>query len=181
MNPTLLTFTGRTIDMLDPKPSDIVLEDIAHCLAVQARFNGHFAGWHYSVAEHSVHVADLLRGWGEPTDVQRAGLMHDAAEAYVGDLIGPMKKALRALAGGPSGFDEIERRWSLAIGGRFGVALEPMSDSVKLADLAQFAQEDFELRGVPIPGLFSGRPVQSMGPSCAMEFFVDAAERLGVR
>jgi len=84
------TYTGRFIDPFQP-PGDFHLVDIAHALSNLCRFNGH-AKRFYSVAQHSVHVAQLVRrlGGGQ-VDVAHA-LLHDAAEAYMGDVPRPIKR-----------------------------------------------------------------------------------------
>ncbi|MFA5286352.1 MAG: hypothetical protein WC347_12205, partial [Smithellaceae bacterium] len=75
------TFSGIAFDLLNPKPEMILLEDIIHSLALINRFNG-AAIFPYSVAQHSLYVASLL-----PSELKLHGLLHDAAEAYVGDMV----------------------------------------------------------------------------------------------
>lgn len=89
--------SGRRLDLLDPSPLDIEIEDIAHGLARVARWNGQTVGQHaLSVAQHSVIVetiaASLNPSWGPQERL--AALLHDAAEYVVGDLISPFKAAL---------------------------------------------------------------------------------------
>lgn len=87
------TNDGREINLLDPQPSAISIDSIANALSMQTRFNGHITRF-YSVAEHSVLVSDLLlRGTGSYR-LALAGLLHDASEAYMGDLISPVKHAM---------------------------------------------------------------------------------------
>ena len=89
--PYFATFTGRKIDLTTISENDICLEDIAHHLTQIQRYGGALPfGTVYSVAEHSLHVADYL---SKRTDLEtiRWGLMHDAAEAYIGDLITGLK------------------------------------------------------------------------------------------
>lgn len=168
---TLRTYNGHDIDMLAPEPGDIVLGDIAHALAMSCRFGGH-CSMHYSVAEHSVAVADWLRDRGHGEDVQRAGLLHDAAEAYIGDVISPMKRALAAL-GGVVALEELEARWHRAIGNRFDVCLDPLPAVVHDADQALFEIErDF------LATRASGR-VELPWYEAEVEFVV-AARRLGI-
>lgn len=85
----VLTHSGARIDPLNPDPDDIVLEDIAHGLARTARFSGQIP--FLSVAIHSLNVAARVEG----AKTQLAALMHDAAEAYLGDLASPVKARLR--------------------------------------------------------------------------------------
>lgn len=87
---TIQTTSGRTVHLFDPKVEEIELEDIARALSQINRFTGHTKRL-YSVAEHSIYVAELLRQWGEPTYVQLQGLLHDSQEAYLGDISGPLK------------------------------------------------------------------------------------------
>lgn len=87
------TATGRWVHLLDPKPDQINLHDIAHALSRVCRFGGHIAGEGiYSVAEHSLHVSAMLRRqYGDPS-LTLAGLLHDASEAYLGDMVRPLKQ-----------------------------------------------------------------------------------------
>lgn len=87
------TFTGRMVDVTNPKREDIALADIAHALANTCRFNGHTREF-YSVAQHSV-LASLLVDAPDANDrddlmLQRAALLHDAHEAYLGDIPRPL-------------------------------------------------------------------------------------------
>lgn len=97
--PWIATFTGRRHYFLDPHPSEIVIEDIAHALSMICRYGGHCRTF-YSVAEHSVRVAEamLLGRFGDlnyvPIEVLFA-LLHDASEAYLGDLVHPLKVILK--------------------------------------------------------------------------------------
>jgi hypothetical protein len=84
-------YTGRDINMLDLAPVDVNIHDIAHSLAMQCRFGGH-TKFHYSVAQHSVYVAE--RVFDVTKDPTRAllGLLHDGSEAYLTDLPRPVKR-----------------------------------------------------------------------------------------
>jgi hypothetical protein len=81
----ILTFTGRRVDPLNLRPSDVCIEDIAHSLSLLNRFTGH-TRTAYSVAEHSIRVAAKCS-----RDVRLHGLLHDAAECYINDLSRPLK------------------------------------------------------------------------------------------
>lgn len=86
--PYIQTYTGKKFHPFDPKPEEICIEDIAHSLAHICRFNGH-TEFFYSVAQHSLIVAHLLKD--ESPLTQLLGLLHDAAEAYIGDIPAPIK------------------------------------------------------------------------------------------
>jgi hypothetical protein len=82
------TYSGCEIDFNAPDKQNILLEDIAHSLAHICRFNGHISKF-YSVAQHSVLVTYLA-----PEELHKAAILHDAAEAYLGDVISPLKNLL---------------------------------------------------------------------------------------
>lgn len=88
MSHWIQTYSGKAFDLLDPQPDMVDFDDIAHALSLLCRFSGHTRR-HYSVAQHSVMVASQL-----PAKLQLAGLLHDAHEAYIGDISTPMKRAL---------------------------------------------------------------------------------------
>jgi 5'-deoxynucleotidase YfbR-like HD superfamily hydrolase len=104
-DPWVQTFSGVAFDLLTPRVEDVQINDIAISLSRLARYAGHtrgtaINGCGYSVAQHSVLVADLLRTWGADAKLQREGLLHDAAEAYYGDITSPVQRALIRLGGG---------------------------------------------------------------------------------
>lgn len=84
------TSTGGKIHIFDPQPGEIRLEDIVHACGYTCRYGGH-CKTHYSVAQHSVHVADVVKDRGGNATLQLQALLHDAAEAYIGDLPRPVK------------------------------------------------------------------------------------------
>lgn len=92
------TISGKKIDLLNLKPEDVDFHDIAHNLANVNRFCG-ATKRPYSVAEHCVRVHDELAKRGETLPTRLIGLLHDAHEAYMGDIITPVKNALAELAG----------------------------------------------------------------------------------
>jgi hypothetical protein len=121
-----LTYAGRMVDLLRPDPEQIELIDIAHALARITRFTGH-GDQCFTVAQHSVMVHDLARvPWA---------LLHDAAEAYIGDVSSPLKVALRTLAftSALSDFDIIENNWQHAVSIRFGVPIVDVHAADRLA------------------------------------------------
>lgn len=85
------TFTGVEFWPLDPRPEDIVLEDIAHGLSHICRFGGHTRTF-YCVGDHALHVTDCIKQLGGTVLEQFIGLHHDDTEAYVGDVVRPMKR-----------------------------------------------------------------------------------------
>lgn len=94
MNAWMLTASGRRWPLTDPGPSDVHWPDIADALAKLCRFNGHCTTF-YSVAQHSVFVAELL-----PPELRPYGLLHDAHEAFLGDIHRPMQLAMDQIAAG---------------------------------------------------------------------------------
>lgn len=110
--------SGRRLDLLDPTAVDIEIEDIAHGLAFQARWNGQTIGdFPYSVAEHSLLVERLFSAANPDSDPKwkLAALLHDAPEYVIGDMISPVKAAV-----GP-GYGELDERLASAIHIRFGL------------------------------------------------------------
>lgn len=110
--------SGRRLDLLDPSPLDVEIEDIAHGLAFVARWNGQTRGdWPYSVAEHSLLVDDLFHEMNpeSPARWRLAALLHDAPEYVIGDMISPVKSAV-----GP-GYKAMDMRLTAAVHQRFGL------------------------------------------------------------
>jgi 5'-deoxynucleotidase YfbR-like HD superfamily hydrolase len=136
------TWSGRRFYPADPRVEDVCLGDIAHALARICRFNGHVRDT-YSVAQHCVLVSELVL-----PDLALHGLLHDAAEAYTGDLIAPMKRALRTHSNADvSAYDHIEqgverviREWA-----RLPELNEVEAARVKHADLRALATERRDL------------------------------------
>jgi uncharacterized protein len=131
VTPTILTFGGHYFDLMDPEHSEIRLTDIAHALSHICRFTGH-TKVAYSVAQHSVSVSNLV-----PPALAMQGLLHDAAEAYIGDVSSPLKSLL------PS-YKLIEKRIERAIFERFGLPAD-MHPDIKTADLIMLGTERRDL------------------------------------
>jgi hypothetical protein len=89
-NTGITTFTGHIFDIFNPDTWTFDLEDISQALSATCRFGGHVE--FYSVAEHCIRVADILKDWGATPQTQLIGLLHDAIEAYIGDIPRPIKK-----------------------------------------------------------------------------------------
>lgn len=87
----ILTHAGLYVNPLDLRPEQIVIDDIVHALSHQCRYTGHTATF-YSVGEHSVRCTRWLREEGEPDDILRWALLHDASEAYLVDIPRPLKQ-----------------------------------------------------------------------------------------
>ena len=139
--------SGRRLDLLDPAPLDIEIEDIAHGLAFVARWNGQTRGEHpYSVAEHSLLVERII-GRIEaalPPHWRLAALLHDAPEYVLGDMISPVKAAI-----GP-GYGDLDQRLSAAVHLRFGLPAilpAPVKSLIKTADRVSAWFEAVEIAG----------------------------------
>lgn len=89
MNTKIVTYTGKAFDLLNPMPDMVCIEDIAHSLSQLCRYTGHVREF-YSVAQHCVLMAENEELPGDPL----AKLLHDAAEAYIGDITSPWKQLL---------------------------------------------------------------------------------------
>jgi uncharacterized protein len=137
--PWIQTFTGRQFRPLNPRPEDVCIEDIAHSLSLQCRFNGHSRDF-YSVAEHSVRVADECLRRGTRQDA-RAGLLHDAAEAYTSDVPAPVKWNL-------PDFQALEARVQKVVWETFG-GRDYDADLVRQIDIDLLATELRDLHGPP--------------------------------
>ncbi|OYU20030.1 MAG: hypothetical protein CFE34_02135 [Rhodobacteraceae bacterium PARR1] len=139
--------SGRRLDLLDPTPMDIEVEDIAHGLAFVARWNGQTRGdFAYSVAEHSLLVETLFAraNPGIAARWRLAALLHDAPEYVIGDMISPVKSAV-----GP-GYAVLDERLTAAVHLRFGLpAVLPgaIKAAIKAADRVSAWAEAVEIAG----------------------------------
>lgn len=181
--------SGRRLDLLDPTPMDIEIEDIAHGLAFVARWNGQTQGdWPYSVAEHSLLVEALFARINPraPTRWQLAALLHDAPEYVIGDMISPVKAAI-----GPA-YGALDARLQAAIHIRFGLPAElpaSIKKQIKRADrisawleatqIAGFTPAEADrFFGAPAPALTEGLAVALRPPREAREAFTRRHEEL---
>jgi 5'-deoxynucleotidase YfbR-like HD superfamily hydrolase len=140
--------SGRRLDLLDPSPLDVEIEDIAHGLARVARWNGQTKGAHaFSVAQHCVLVERLacdLSPSGLTREARLMALLHDAPEYVVGDLISPFKAAVGI------SYKSLELKLMAAIHLRFGLPAKPTAALEKLfkrADLISAYHEATQLAG----------------------------------
>jgi hypothetical protein len=139
--------SGRRLDLLDPTPLDIEIEDIAHGLAFVARWNGQTLGdYAYSVAEHSLLVETLFGRLAPaaPSKWRLAALLHDAPEYVIGDMISPVKAAV-----GP-GYGALDERLEAAVHIRFGLPAkvpQTIKRQIKRADRISAWMEATQIAG----------------------------------
>jgi 5'-deoxynucleotidase YfbR-like HD superfamily hydrolase len=154
--------SGRRLDLLDPSPLDIEIEDIAHGLARVARWNGQTFGANiFSVAQHTLLVEEVARRrFGEPDRRLALALMlHDAPEYVIGDMISPFKAVIG------DNYKAVETRLLSAIHRRFGLAPELPAEVIKLvkaADRGAAFLEATQLAGFAVAEarrFFGARPV----------------------
>lgn len=172
--------SGRRLDLLQPSPDDIEIDDIAHGLARVARWNGQTTGANaFSVAQHSLLVTDIVETLNPEFEkaFRLAALLHDAPEYVIGDLISPFKAAIGL------DYKAFERRLLAAIHRRFNIP-ETLPDeiaaAIKCADriaafyeatrLAGFAQQEAELffGGANVPNELAER-LEDIAPLAAYE------------
>lgn len=167
MSNTILTVGGRYFDFENPEGFDFDIEDIAHALSHLCRYTGH-VGQFYSVAEHSVHVSRLV-----PDHLAFEALMHDAAEAYLGDVSSPLKRML-------PDYKAIEERVERALSRAFGLPY-PHDPIIKHADMRMLVTEkellmpktDSDLVHWPTDYLLAEPDMQLFEPRKAKEFFLN--------
>lgn len=183
------TVSGHRVDLADVQVDDLHIKDVAHHLAWTCRFNGAIEPW-YNNAQHSYLVSEIAAYLSEQDGAPHflvnqaalAGHLHDAAEALIGDITGPVKKALRhfgAMYGLRSPVDvleqqihaQVEARWDLPAGSLTGLALSPGFDGlyriVKKADGLAYRIEAAVLRGHASPddldySRFAGSPTNEI-------------------
>lgn len=127
----ILTRTGQVVSLTHPTPAIIDPSDIAHALSNLCRYTGHTKSF-YSVAHHTLLVASLV-----PASLRPQAILHDAAEAYLGDMSTPLKALL-------PDYRVLESRFQRAIGKRFGVSMAA-NKFVKRADLLALWAESYRL------------------------------------
>ena len=156
---SIVTFTGLIIYPADARPDEISIEDIAQGLSMMCRFNGQIPKF-YSVAEHSCRVVDYMRTHLGVTGKSELlwGLLHDASEAYISDIVAPVKSFL-------DDYLSVEEQLMRVIATKFELGDEP--DAVHTTDQQVFAQEWAMFRG----------PQRDLSrecfPRCAKRIFLD--------
>lgn len=169
-----ISYSGRQLVAENPDPASIDLIDIAHHLSMVCRFGGACPTF-YSVASHSMYVVDLL-----PPELAIEGLLHDASEAYLGDMIKCVKRLCPDYA-------SLEHVWELAIRDRFGLPTRPTPEVkalVKQADIAALLAERRDIFGDPVqydeiaaPGHYCCIPAT---PAHGERLFLTYARELGL-
>ena len=176
MRTRIATYRGF-IDLFDPQPKDVNMLDIAHSLSGMSRYNHHTMKA-YSVAQHSVFVADRV-----PMEFRLVALLHDAAEAYTGDTIAPIKDTWGRTE------HTHEERFLRVIGQKFGVNLIDLPECVRVADMRARATEKLQLfspRSWP-PEEFDARyphyeaRISPLGQELAMAEFIQRFHEFGGR
>jgi 5'-deoxynucleotidase YfbR-like HD superfamily hydrolase len=137
------THTGRMLDLADPEHADISIEDVAHHLARVCRFGGAVDGF-YSVASHTLYVSRALETRGHSPYVVAAGLLHDSAEAYLGDVVSGLKRMM-------PDYKTLEKRWEARLqdffdirwrDGRVGLAVKDADLRARLSEVRDLFREN---------------------------------------
>jgi hypothetical protein len=165
----LRTYSGRNFDPLSRTPGKIDIEDIAHALSNICRYTGHCSKF-YSVAQHSVIVVRIIKGFGGPKEVQLQGLLHDATEAYMNDIARPLK-----LTAVMDAYRSAEHDLERVLAKHWGFeTLTP--EPVKLADRICLATEARDLMGDPKDWNIGVGPIQMkidpLPPESAKKLFL---------
>lgn len=182
------TFSGKVARPLEPEKTDYDIEDIAHSLSMQCRWNGHTREF-YSVAQHSVYASRYIRVKGESIPTKEkpykfAALMHDASEYVLCDVPRPIKGHL-------GGYKLLEAKTELAIQNHFNIMVAPhILDAVKLIDNELLVRERTLLVN-KAPNIIWGfetfddsyireilTEIPSWNPALAKELFLKAFEEL---
>jgi uncharacterized protein len=178
---SIKTASGGYIDLSNPHTKDITLEAIGRALSKMCRYGGHCPDF-YSVAEHCVTAVELAQEDGlDDKHVLRAILLHDAAEAYIGDVVKPLKIML-------PDYGKVEERMEKAVARRFDVSFSTYAKIVKYYDLVMLRLEhdifwpddETEWHGFSeIPA--RDKRLRMWGHNKAYGKYMDMAEKLGVK
>lgn len=172
---SILLMSGSVLYFDSPDPKVMDPEVIAHALSQLCRWTGQTLKF-FSVAQHCVIVSKIV-----PPEHALAGLLHDASEAFIGDVSRPLKYALNEAA--PGMLSDIEDRLHAAIAKRYGFPF-PYDPSVKLADNVSLATEKRDILpndrkpmiGLPEP---LEAPLKTLGPKAAKRQWLERFEELG--
>lgn len=145
VGPTIMLRSGAWFDFCAPADSEFTIDDIAHGLANICRYSGQCSSF-YSVAEHSILVSEIAKGF------EYEALLHDAAEAFLGDITRPLKQMLPE-------YKRIETEVEEAILDRFGID-GPIPPQVKQADLRVLAAEQRQIMPEGTDGWVRGQKVE---------------------
>ena len=160
------TISGIEVDLLDPRPDMICIEDIAHSLAFQCRFGGHVKKF-LSVAQHSIMVAAMA-----PDDLQKHALMHDAAEAYLQDITAPLK-----VIWGPA-YKSLEDRFMKVISVKFNLDPERFKEvkpfDIRAVEIEHAAFQCGHMHKWNAECLTLQMPTMVYGPDDAEQFFMSS-------
>lgn len=162
VGPSIMLHSGAWFDFASPHTSNFTTEDVAHGLAHICRYSGQCSRF-YSVAEHSMLVSDVAEGF------EFEALLHDAAEAFIGDITRPLKQML-------PDFQRIEAAVQDAVLKRFGVA-SPLAPQVKEADLRVLAAEQQQIMPPGTDGWLAGLGIHP-APIVVRHLQPDAAKRM---
>lgn len=152
-------YSGGKFFPLDPTEQEVHIEDIAHALSHQNRFNGHLK-WPYTVAQHSVLCAKQARSMDYDLNVQLYALMHDAAEAYIGDMIRPLKYYMPM-------FKEVEDRIMTVVARKFDFSMNKRATAkIKTIDNLMCAAEKRDMHPTTLewPGMPDPVDIKTIEP-----------------
>ncbi len=130
---TIKVAAGHYVNLVAPDPASIEVQSIAAALSKVCRFGGHCPQF-YSVAEHSIHATAMAASEGFGGDALVAVFLHDAAEAYIGDMVKPLKVTMPQ-------YGEAEQRMEAAIEAAFGIEFGRFTDTIKRFDRAMLKAE----------------------------------------
>jgi hypothetical protein len=181
MTSSILTYSGKLFDVLNPDPKLIDLDDISAALSKLCRFGGHCREF-YSVAEHSIFTSTLVQQeYPEDQTLAAWALLHDASEAYMVDIPRPIKRQLQE-------YVRLEEAIQKAIAERFSLPW-PMPEEVHQADNNMLALElraymplnaDLQNQLIPNRELISGLPFVPLEPRAAKSQFLERARTFGI-